>query len=284
MRKLGIISLSIILSSLMFCSSALGSTEPIRLFVNGTQVLFNQLPIVNNGNTLVQLRPVFEGLGLKVSWDDQSQSITGETDKVKIVMQIDNNVATVNDKPVELAIAPRIVNGSTFVPLRFVGESSEGDVKWDEKTNHVDIITDKSYYVFLATVKNDTAQVKYWIGQGGGPSYRTSNDGVSSLSVAVHNQNVEVVKMLLDSGADVNETAGRDIYHTDITQLEMAIYYENPDIVQAFLDHGADITRKDKEGKNALDQAKDRYAKESVPEAKEKLKKIIDAITTKQSS
>ncbi len=43
--------------------------------------------------------------------------------------------ATVNGKAVKISAVPRIMNESTFVPLRFIAESVGGDVTWDEKTN-----------------------------------------------------------------------------------------------------------------------------------------------------
>ncbi|MFD2881388.1 stalk domain-containing protein [Paenibacillus rhizoplanae] len=40
------------------------------------------------------------------------------------------NTAWINDTPTILQVAPQIIDGATFVPLRFIGEASRLEVKW----------------------------------------------------------------------------------------------------------------------------------------------------------
>lgn len=252
------------------------SEEPVRVFINGFQVLFTQLPEVQDGNTLVQLRPIFEGLGLKVDWHEQNQTIVGSDSSRKIVLKIDDLKAAVNEKEVTLSVAPQLIQGSAFVPLRFLGESCGGDVKWDEKTNHVDIITDKSYYVYLAVIDNDTDEVKHWISKGGRGDFANQYDGVSSIDMALYHRNFEVALLLLKNGADVNHVFGKPA--SGLTLLDSAIYGKDPEMVQFLLENGADTTKINKEGNSYLNVAQKLYKNASVPEDKENLKKIIELL------
>ncbi|TXK77493.1 copper amine oxidase N-terminal domain-containing protein [Paenibacillus sp. N3.4] len=144
MKRFSKFLLSLIIATwILSPSKSFASDEPVSVFINGVQVLFTQLPVVDEGTTLVQLRPIFEKIGLKVGWDEQSRTITGTAQGKKIVLKIDDTNATKNDKRIVLEKAARIINGDTYVPLRFIGESCDGDVTWDEKTNRVDIVIDK---------------------------------------------------------------------------------------------------------------------------------------------
>jgi hypothetical protein len=55
----------------------------------------------------------------------------------KIEMWIDNPVARVNGKEVRLDVPPKIENGRTLVPIRFVAENMETRVTWHEREKKV---------------------------------------------------------------------------------------------------------------------------------------------------
>lgn len=265
----------VVLFILLYSSPSPGfaaSNEPMRVYVNGDQVLFTQLPIVEEGNTLVQLRPIYESLGIEIDWDEETQTITSTEDQWKIVMVINSTEATINGKPVTLSIAPRIVNETTYIPLRFAGESVEGDVTWDEKTNHVDIINNRSYYVYLAALRNDLEKVKYWLGRNGGANFANKSDGLTTLSFALHNKNNEMIELLLKFGADPNHSLAG--FGSSLRPLVSAVLDKDPTVVQLLIDYGADASLKDREG-TALDLAQRDLQKETHAANKQKLEQII---------
>jgi sugar lactone lactonase YvrE len=57
----------------------------------------------------------------------------------KIVLQIGNQTASVNDEDVVLEAAPYIKNGRTMVPIRFIAESLGAEVGWDNTTKSITI-------------------------------------------------------------------------------------------------------------------------------------------------
>lgn len=121
-------------------STAAAENKDVFVKLDGDQINFAVQPEILNGTTLVQFRPIFEKLGLKIVWDGETQTITGTNEKTQIQLIIGQKDATVNGKKIELAEAPKIVNGNTLVPLRFVGESSGRTVIWDENLYGIYII------------------------------------------------------------------------------------------------------------------------------------------------
>lgn len=117
----------------------------IRVNLDANRVPFDAPPFISNGTTLVQFRPVFDRLGLQISWDEQTRTITGVKEGVQVQLQIDNPIAIVNGRSVTLPVAPVIVDGNTFVPVRFISESVEAKVEWSEKYRTVSIHTKRQF-------------------------------------------------------------------------------------------------------------------------------------------
>ncbi|WP_193726648.1 copper amine oxidase N-terminal domain-containing protein [Paenibacillus guangzhouensis] len=70
-------------------------------------------------------------------WDSAAKRVTVYTsDKKRIVkLQADQLEADVNGDKVKLDVPVRIIDGRTFVPLRFVSEALGGEVRWDPESH-----------------------------------------------------------------------------------------------------------------------------------------------------
>jgi archaellum component FlaF (FlaF/FlaG flagellin family) len=123
--------------------NASGSTatnnSQIRVLLNGTQIQFDQPPIIQNGRTLVPLRAIFEAMGATVSWNEKSQTVTAVKGNTTVVMIIGNKTMTKNGAKITLDVPPQILNGRTLVPARAVAESFGAKVDWDGNTQTVKI-------------------------------------------------------------------------------------------------------------------------------------------------
>jgi hypothetical protein len=117
----------------------------IRIMLNGIEIVFDageQPPILKNDRVLVPLRKFYQALDCVVTYEGKSGFVTVESqDGMLIALQIDKRQAFVNGVPVEMDIAPRVVNGSTLVPLRFVSEHVNARVNWVGETRTVEITT-----------------------------------------------------------------------------------------------------------------------------------------------
>ena len=122
---------------------SINNTEnKINVVLNGEKVTFNQPPIIENNTTLVPMRDIFEKLGANVEWDSNNKKITATKDNVKIELTINSKKSFVNGKEYNLEVEPKILNETTLVPIRFIAESLNLNVKWNEaeKTINIDNI------------------------------------------------------------------------------------------------------------------------------------------------
>lgn len=112
----------------------------IKVLLNGQYLQFKEPPVEKDGSTLVPMREIFEALGATLSWDASTSTATGTKGNSKIILQLDNTTAFINDSPVTLSVPGTLVNDKTMVPTRFIAESMNCIVSWDEGTRTVIIM------------------------------------------------------------------------------------------------------------------------------------------------
>jgi len=112
----------------------------IKILIDGEAQVFSQMPILENGTTLVPMRGVFQALGAEVAWNEAAQTVTAESEYATVELSVELPVALVNGEPVVMAVPPKIVGGSTLVPLRFVSEALGAEVDWDAETSTITIV------------------------------------------------------------------------------------------------------------------------------------------------
>lgn len=114
----------------------------VTVYLNGSEIEFDQAPIIDNGRTLVPMRAIFEAFGLYVEWNGEEQSITSSNWlDTAIVMFIGSNEMYVNDESITIDVPPKIINDRTLVPLRAISEAFGAEVWWDGDTSSVYITT-----------------------------------------------------------------------------------------------------------------------------------------------
>ncbi len=100
------------------------------------------VPINENGSVLVPMRAIFEALDALVAWDGETQSIYCRKNNVWAVLKIgDQNVTVIDQngsRTVTLAAAPKLIDGSTYVPVR-AAEILNAKVEWHGDENWVEI-------------------------------------------------------------------------------------------------------------------------------------------------
>ncbi|OMF87587.1 stalk domain-containing protein [Paenibacillus sp. FSL R7-0273] len=108
------------------------SSDPdeIMVVLNSEVVKFQVPPIQQNGSVLVPFRALFEAMGLKVDWDPKTQTIKGSKPGTLIKLTVGSTTAEINGNQKKLTVAPSIINSSTYVPLRFIGEAVGAKVNW----------------------------------------------------------------------------------------------------------------------------------------------------------
>lgn len=132
MRRLTVLLVVALIASLFAASNSFAAEEQkISVLVDGEAVVFTTEPFLENGTTLVPFRTIFTKLGLTIGWDQATKTATGKKEGLSIELQIGSKTALVNGEKKPLTVAPKVVNGETFIPLRFVSENAQKEVSWD---------------------------------------------------------------------------------------------------------------------------------------------------------
>lgn len=125
----------------------------IGVYLNQEVLEFDVTPYIKNGRTMVPFRVIFEAMELEVSWNAATKTVYAKNDTTEIIIGIGQDYSYVNGFKRNLDVPAEIINGRTFVPLRFVAENSGAEVKWDGETRTVHIT-----YVFKKYNLGDTVR------------------------------------------------------------------------------------------------------------------------------
>ncbi|MEC2071328.1 copper amine oxidase N-terminal domain-containing protein [Alkalihalophilus marmarensis] len=133
MKMIRVILFSVAMMLLLACLPAQADAakmEQINVYLEGTELYFDNGVYIQNGRTLVEFRAIFEELGFDVSYDAKTKGVKGVKKGLVIELKVGSKQAFVNGQPQTLDVAAQIIGGRTFVPLRFVSESAGIQVKW----------------------------------------------------------------------------------------------------------------------------------------------------------
>ncbi|NTU21227.1 copper amine oxidase N-terminal domain-containing protein [Brevibacillus sp. HB1.2] len=109
-----------------------GSTE-VKAFVDGKQVQADVAPYVQGGRALVPVRAISSALKAEVNWKPETRTVEITRGEKSITLYLDKKEATVDGKSISLDTAPVLKNGRVFLPLRFISEQLNAEVKWQEE-------------------------------------------------------------------------------------------------------------------------------------------------------
>ena len=115
--------------------------EKVYLYVNSEKVEKLPLePIIINDYTLVPARETFEKVGAEVTWIKESQQVQVVYKDLVVLMKINDVNATVNGQLFKMDIPPKLINGKTMIPVRFVSEAIGLTVNWNGNSRIINII------------------------------------------------------------------------------------------------------------------------------------------------
>lgn len=115
------------------------AAKTIILQIGSTAVLVDDQAIINdvasvirNDRTLVPIRVITEALGGQVAWNEAAREVTLTVNGKEIKMTIGKVLE-------KYGVAPVIIGGRTFVPVRFVADELGAVTTWDDATKTVTI-------------------------------------------------------------------------------------------------------------------------------------------------
>lgn len=93
-----------------------------------------------NGSTMVPLRFVGEAFGCDVQWNGPSNTAVVKLADQTIAVPIGASYAVINGTKINVAVPAQLINGSTYVPLRFISENLGAKIDYNSSTHAVSII------------------------------------------------------------------------------------------------------------------------------------------------
>jgi len=254
--KLGalIVVVSMLLSQVTAAIAA-PANEPTNptydIFLDGGKLKLSAPPLLQNGTTLVPFRSVFEGLGLSVSWNAQTKQVTGKSEERTIVLTVGSVTATVNGKSAAMPLAPVVLNNTTYIPLRFAGTASGGEVElYQGGLNVVWMLSALQKELYLAVVAKDKDQVERLLKRGADPEVLIGPIGPAIFSFA--DDAADVIALFIKHGMGINE---RSADYSGYTLLHNAVRKGRTEVVKYLLDNGADPSIHSGSGSTPLELA-----------------------------
>ena len=107
----------------------IGSTA---VLVDDQAIINDVAPVIRNDRTLVPIRVITEALGGQVAWNEAAKEVTLTVNGKEIKMTIGKALE-------KYGVAPVIIGGRTFVPVRFVADELGAVATWDDATKTVTI-------------------------------------------------------------------------------------------------------------------------------------------------
>lgn len=161
--KKKLLSMTVAAAMIVSCGAAMAEEKTPTVYVNSSEIMFDdQAPVIlGEGTTLVPARGVFEAMGAKVEWKDETRTVEIESadHKTLVRLVIDDSTMRVYDlsgmigtllagqdfkapeTPITLDVAPQIINDRTMIPLRAISEAIDADVEWNGEAYTIDIKT-----------------------------------------------------------------------------------------------------------------------------------------------
>lgn len=106
---------------------------------------------INNGRVLIPLRAVSENLGASVEWFQTEKEVKIKNGDSTLWLAANFKRAIIESPPttdnpdiphreyIDIDTATQVIKGTTYVPLRFVGQSLGANVLWNQQSKQATI-------------------------------------------------------------------------------------------------------------------------------------------------
>ncbi len=113
--------------------------DGVNLNINGKDITAEVAPQLINERTMVPVRAVLEEIGAKVSWNEETKTITAEKGNTKFSVTLGDDFYTVDGNVVAMDSRAVVVKNRLLVPARYVAQAFGLKVEWnsDDKTVYI---------------------------------------------------------------------------------------------------------------------------------------------------
>ncbi len=135
----------IVFSLLCFASAAYAESD-ITVLLNGREIELDSEPLVVDNVTMIPVRSYAEALDYNIKWVQNTQSVKLTKGRISVILKDNDNMMRISDlyaedddetEQVLLPVAPMIVDGVFYAPVRNVAEAFGLEIGWDDDTDSV---------------------------------------------------------------------------------------------------------------------------------------------------
>lgn len=227
MKKIiGVLILGALLST---CLQGASAEDNIRVTYNGADIPFNVAPAIINNRTMVPLRAIFEIMGAKVDWNENTKKIKSVKDNTTVIMQIDDSNMYVNGSTIALDSAPVILDGRALIPVRAIADAYNVRTIWDADER----------LVALAEKSGDFDKVEYNLKN----KVSTVYTGKTRYQITVP-QNIDLKRRMDYYGEEFDSDNLVSYSDNMILNFNTGAYISNTETFKSFDDFMADYKRR----------------------------------------
>lgn len=107
-------------TNMILVKDIFGTKEVVKDLLADIIAEFNVVEKEVNGIRMLPIRVIAENLGYTVEWDNDTQGVTVIKEAKSFTMNIDNETYGFNKSIVKYSSAPKLIDGSTYVPIDFI--------------------------------------------------------------------------------------------------------------------------------------------------------------------
>lgn len=192
---------------LLLMNTAVFGEPSLNVKIDGVSETTLGNPVLINGRTMLPARAIMERFGFTMSWNPETRTVLGQRDDYTITMEIDSNKGRIQSAEQYLDQPATLVNGSTYVPVRFVSDAIGAVISYDASSKTVNIDTGALKKTFKA---EDPVLNAYLIKKAGKETYTVGDfyymTQLSLVSMGVtHLDGIENLSNLKAVDFSVNE-------------------------------------------------------------------------------
>lgn len=159
----------------------------------------------------VPVRSILEAFGAEINWYGSTQTVVAWISTTKVTFKNNTDYITVNGEVKELGAHVRVIDGTTFVPIRAVAEAIGCSVSYDDESKAVVIErgelpwTIRDVFGSIMSMKGWEGDVAFSIGD------TVEIDGISCASVTAYGEDGAIGQFAVSYDfADIFELSGED--------------------------------------------------------------------------
>lgn len=229
------------------------------LYIDGKAVEYKKMDYKKRTENMIALTTAISALKLKLVWVIKNKEFTVSSLHNQVRLKIGSTTAYVNGVKKMLSAPPLNEKGKIHVPLRFLVESTGGELIYYKDPSHYLywVLSADQQQLVSAIMMDGPDKVGEQLTDWHKATIPIAATGITPYTYAV--QNIGIVRTLLESGFPINYQddpyAGILPYSPRYTLLHHAVDYCNVEVVKYLLEQGADPSLESGFGSTPMEHA-----------------------------